>query len=290
MKGKIIINPIGGLANRMRSIASGVSLCQQTGLEFLIIWRCDNTLNAKFEDLFETGSILKGKIAYPDKTVYNIKYSVPRKKNLFISKILLNRFGGYRFDEGYCHPLTVKRCESEDEFRLIVKEICEGGKDFYISSGLTFYEYDDNLYRRLFTPREDIIKEAQDIIKRGSADHIIGMHIRRTDNKQSIFHSPDELFINKVRNELQKHRNLCIYLATDDETVKEKFKDTFGEKIIVNSSCACRKSLDGMKNAMTELSILSMCEKIYGSYYSSFSEAAALLGNVELEQLTADLE
>lgn len=285
MKGRIIINPIGGLANRMRAIASGISLSQDIGLEYLIIWQCDDTLNAKFEELFENINMLDGKIIYPSNLVYNLKYSIPRKKNLFISKFLLSKFGGYRFDERYYYPSTLNMCENEEDFKTAVQKICESGKDFYISSGLMYYEFEDSLYRQLFNPKEEIKKEAWEIINPERGHHLIGMHIRRTDNKQSISCSPDELFINVAKNELMKSSQNVIYLATDDEIVKRKFKNLFGEKVIVDVAVASRKSLEGMKSAMKELYILSSCEKIYGSYYSSFSEAASLLGDVELEQL-----
>ena len=44
-----------------------------------------------------------------------------------------------------------------------------------------------------------------------------------------------------------------------------------------------RDSLDGMKMAVAELFALSRTSKIIGSYYSSYSQIAAELGNIAIE-------
>ena len=53
MKRKLLFVPVGGLGNRMRSIASAVSLTRKAGVELEIIWFCDWALNACFCKLFK---------------------------------------------------------------------------------------------------------------------------------------------------------------------------------------------------------------------------------------------
>lgn len=103
----------------------------------------------------------------------------------------------------------------------------------------------------------------------------------------SIKHSPDSLFLSEIEKILQAVPGTKFYLATDSEETKEKFKQTFGdETIICSPRPASRKSLAGIKDAVEELFTLANASQIIGSFYSSFSEAASLLGSTPLRQLT----
>lgn len=51
--GKITFVPVGGLANRMRAVASAVMLAGKTKSELSIIWFRDWALNAPFYQLFK---------------------------------------------------------------------------------------------------------------------------------------------------------------------------------------------------------------------------------------------
>ena len=49
---KIIINPIGGLANRMRCIASGIALAMETGSDYEVVWAVNDELAAYVTRLY----------------------------------------------------------------------------------------------------------------------------------------------------------------------------------------------------------------------------------------------
>ena len=110
----------------------------------------------------------------------------------------------------------------------------------------------------------------------------IGIHIRRTDNLESIQHSPIKKFIDYIYTAIRNNDNQKFYLATDDLSVKEEFIKLFGDKIITMDCVLRRDSEEGIKSALLELYILSSCSKIIGSYYSSYSELAAQIGNIPL--------
>ena len=50
---KIIIQPLGGLCNRMRVIVGAAELAKHLHRQLVVIWTQDATLNARFSDLFE---------------------------------------------------------------------------------------------------------------------------------------------------------------------------------------------------------------------------------------------
>ena len=51
-KGKLLFVPSGGLANRMRAMASAWQMAQHTGVKVETIWFCDWALNAPFRAIF----------------------------------------------------------------------------------------------------------------------------------------------------------------------------------------------------------------------------------------------
>ena len=116
-------------------------------------------------------------------------------------------------------------------------------------------------------------------------DDATGFHIRRTDNTVSITESPVEAFITEAENEFALHPGRKIYLATDDNEVKHLFHARFHGKTVTTPATADRRSLSGMRHALTEMLVLAGCARIIGSFYSSYSEAAAILGDTPLRQL-----
>ena len=112
------------------------------------------------------------------------------------------------------------------------------------------------------------------------------MHIRRTDNALSIEHSPLDLFFDCLDQELAAHSDLCIYLATDSEEVKQAMRARYGERIVCAESKADRSTTEGIREGIADLWTLARTQKIYGSFHSSFSELAAELGNIPLKTVT----
>jgi hypothetical protein len=101
----------------------------------------------------------------------------------------------------------------------------------------------------------------------------------------SIQYSPLELFIDTIKNEIELDTNVRFYVSTDADDVAISLKDVFGDRIIYFKKDVSRDTERGMQNAMLDMTNLSRCKKIYGSYYSSFSFIAAQYGNIELTEL-----
>lgn len=122
-------------------------------------------------------------------------------------------------------------------------------------------------------------------IESGIDEHIIGVHIRRTDNIVSINGSPTEAFVNRMKEEIQKNGDTTFYLATDSEEEKENMKKIFGERIITSSFKADCNSARGIKNAVVEMYILSSTTRILGSAGISYSIIASKIGNIPYEAI-----
>lgn len=52
-KGSLLFVPVGGLANRMRAVASAYNLALHTGVSLSVVWFRDRAVNARFSNIFE---------------------------------------------------------------------------------------------------------------------------------------------------------------------------------------------------------------------------------------------
>ena len=136
--------------------------------------------------------------------------------------------------------------------------------------------------KNIFVPQLDIQKKIDKVVQ-NFTKRTIGIHIRRTDNIESIKSSPLEAFINSITAELKKDANTKFYLASDDDHVKDILEEKFPDSIITIREDVDRNTLEGMKFAVVDLFCLSKTQKIIGSVFSSYSQIAAELGNIEIE-------
>lgn len=83
---------------------------------------------------------------------------------------------------------------------------------------------------------------------------------------------------------LKHDRQACFYVASDDESCKRELINRFGtSRIITNQHKADRSTTKGMIDAWCEMLTLAKCRIIYGSFNSTFSETAAMIGGKKLE-------
>ncbi|MDE7347356.1 MAG: hypothetical protein K2N48_11550 [Muribaculaceae bacterium] len=281
---RMIINPVGGLANRMRAMASGIALADAIGCDFRIVWRCNSELNASVEEIFNVPDYIKSKIIYPLKLEYSLKYSAPRKRNLYVSGLIAPIFFGHIFRDWTPEFRAMVVNNKNESLKETAEKYILSGRNVLFQSGLSFYPFPIELYRNIFRA-SNAVETKSNAILNSLGDHSIGFHIRRSDNSESIKHSPDSLFISEMDAAIHDNPKVKFYLATDDETTKVDFARKYGDRIISSKSVASRATKEGIIDAATEMYILSKTDRIVGSFYSSFSEAAAMLGDRNLKQV-----
>lgn len=269
---KITFVPIGGLANRMRTIASALMLSQQTNSRLNIVWFKDWALYAPFGMLFEP--IVKERLSLREAEGYDaLLFDRPRKKNLYLPAVYQSMAFADCIYERSFYSLT------QQNFNF-VKWVNEK-KNVYMASYTAFQPYENTLMSELFVPvpmvRDKIEKRCSSF-----SENMIGVHIRRTDNIASIEKSPLELFYRELDLELDKNERNLIYLATDSEEVKSMMKKRYGNKILSSTAPADRSSIDGIQDGIADMYTLARTNKIYGSFQSSFSEIASQIGGNQL--------
>lgn len=257
----VIVQPLGGLCNRMRVIVGAVSLAQKLNRELMIIWTCDATLNAKFSDLFE--SIPYQVVECP---LNSIRYKMLYHwyKNVRHYTILDDRWISAN-----------ARGIEYNTWRELVE-----GKNLYLQTNLDIL-FDGDY--SIFKAKMSVIEELNNV---SCDENTVGLHIRRTDNANAIKYSPTELFFSKVEEEIHTHPETKFYLATDDPQEEKQFIERFGQRIIIYQKHSLdRNNPVAIKDALIDLYNLSHCRKIYGSYWSSFSDTAALWAGIKKEEI-----
>jgi len=262
---KFVLVPVGGLANRMRAIASAILLCQRFNRTLEVIWFKDQALNATFSSLFE--SIKLPNIKIRDAVLFDyLIYDRPRRRNFYLPKIPQRILFSKRIYEGTSRQRILDNAT--------YPELAQAGS-IYIASFVKLTN--ENFDYSIFKPVSEIQTEIDTIISK-LGNYCIGIHIRRGDNIFSISESPLEVFFDHMDQELLNNPTATFYLATDSNEVKEKSKQRYGEKLVFLNREADRLSKEGMQDAVLELYLLAATKKIIGSYHSTFALLASEIG------------
>jgi len=241
-----------GLCNKLRAIASALYYAEHFNRKLLVVWRKNNNCNIGFNDIYKKHPKIKILSDLPDEF-----------KNLPIS----NSATGNQFD------LTQK---------VAVLTTCSEIR--YDSPPLTSIAMHDVL--KTFVLKEPIKKTIDTFYNNNFRNnHVIGMHIRKTDN---IAEAPLYLFIKQIKKNLKKYKDVKFFVATDSDDVLHKLIKKFPSRIIhlpkkypntneKGEVSSIRSIKEGMIESVYDLYLLNRTNMIYGSYFSSFSELGSYI-------------
>lgn len=124
------------------------------------------------------------------------------------------------------------------------------------------------------------LDERADRLRAEMPPQTVGVHVRRTDHKASIQESPDELFDRAITELVGNGRP--VFLATDNRETRARYERLFPGSILtlnprrdlekrwpVRERIAC-----DVEDDFLDLLVLSRCEWVIGSWFSSFSGLA----------------
>jgi hypothetical protein len=264
--------PVGGLGNRMRAIDAAVALAREIKTGLRIIWYQDRGLNCRFDQLFEPLRLPAVELREASFTDL-LLYDRPRKKNLHVPRI----YQRLKFDACIYEDEATRLYYRSFDFKQWAK-----GRNVYIASCIHFYAQPEKERYKIFRPLPGLQEEIHRTTQHFNA-HTWGIHIRRTDSAPAISESPTEVFIEWMEKQIQRQEDALFYLATDSEEDKTIMKSRFGQRIITSDAKAERDTRKGMQNALIEMYALSETQGILGSFYSTYSEAAAMIGGIPLQ-------
>lgn len=255
----VYVKPLGALCNRLRVIEATIQLMSECGDTAVVLWdNNDAECGCDFFDLFELAEEL------PIEINTNSKLLEDNAKN-----------------DAYCFER-----DKEREFIESYTKNTNREKRYYLSTCSTFYGKPK--YEWLY-PKEELLLQIKNNMKDMEDEFCVGLHIRRTDHYISRIYSPIELFVEEIETILADKPNAKFYLATDDEKTRELLLHKYKNHIIINKGgVLSRGTKGGMEDAVIDLWCLSLCDEIRGSFWSSFSDAAAGIGKKPVKYLAVD--
>lgn len=261
----LIIDPAGGLCNRLRALDSAIALAKAINKPLHLIWRRNNRLNelnCNFSSLFNIPDIIT-------------KLSQPYTPH-FVKRIIKNL---------YLYQFKCQRTYFQKDIENLLKRNynfvkIRNYRSIYISTASKFYN-NPHPFSDL-VPKPKISNIVNDIVNRFNSN-TVGVHIRRTDNINSRSISGIKKFMKKMDGEIHQNPQINFFLATDDPKVEKFLVERYFEKVIVYPKRDLKRSNPvAIEDALIDLLCLSKTTKILGSYWSSFTDIASQINNVKL--------
>lgn len=249
--GKIHLEVVAGLANRLRAMVAGIRAAEVFGRGLIIYWpSIKPECAAAFSDLFTKDSL---------------PYWVEIRTKMLSDDSIQGTM-----------------CLSNTDFNKIIST--PGlDQDIYIKSYGCFFEGSNSsqwlAHLRNLRPAPEVL-EILDGWKHSVPVDALAVHIRRKDNGPAIQKSPLDLFVKTMNQESEVTR--FIVFCDEPETV-EFLRRWFEDRILTVESKRVRHGVEGMREATAAFFFLAGSPRILGSACSSFSEIASHLGGAILQ-------
>lgn len=259
----LVIEPLGGLSNRMRAIDSAIALGREINKPVKVIWYRNWLLNCSFNELFEP---------LPSVSEY-----VERNGNFYPLKYIrkITRLGyALHYDKYLNRKAMREMIASGFDFRELAQY-----RSIRISSCHRFYSSGDDYSE--FRPRPEVLEKVESVTSKFN-QNTVGVHIRRADNVASIQKSPTSKFIAFMEQEISNNPDTHFFLATDSHGEEETMMARFPDKVVTcPKGSLARTNNQAIIDALVDLLCLSRTRKLLGSHSSSFTETACELGGIE---------
>lgn len=266
---EVHIRPMGGLANRMRVLASAKALAEREQAELIIHWECNKSLNCAYSDLFETVDGLK-LIEY----AYLKSWQRRKKRQRAETWQSLRLSSQVHWDD----EAVLKLKEQKSD----VMKLASGLTKLYIETCQHFYG--DPSFISYLRPNDEL-KEQLSIRKQKLPTSYLGIHLRRGDNQLAVKESPLVVFTDWLDKQFRLNPNSSLFLATDDPKIAAELRKRYPNRLHYFEHLTDRTKPLAIKQAFLDFLILADSEEIHGSFYSSFSEEAAHYGGIGLKVL-----
>lgn len=260
----LTVVPMGGLCNRLRATLSARFVSETLGRPVRVEWGSEPECGAAFDELFlpmDGGAFRIARRSWWNRPALRRECYWPALVRLFC----------YGEQQREYHPAR------HGELARFVRR----HRRVYISTGYALADYPATL-TRLLRPRPEIQERIAAVTCRFPSV-TVGIHIRRTDNEKSVQGSPVSAFRRRMEAEIQVNPDVRFYLATDDDALRRDLFADYPDRLILRQERPVRRdTLEGVRDAVTDLWCLAATSRIYGSYWSSFTDMAAEIGRVPL--------
>jgi hypothetical protein len=266
-KKKLYIDAQHGLGNRLRAIASAANIANKTERELVVVWEPDHHCECGFLDLFDYEGLVI--------------------ENSFLEKAKENNWDIYNYMEA--------ELDSDKD-----KELAIGTNNIYVrsayalNSSLTDWEGENNFIKKLKP-----VKKVAEIVNSFDVSGAIAVHVRMEAGKGLDDNTYDSVenwtqeghnslhfwrekshyshFIKRIDELVAKNPTKKIFLATDMPETYKIFQRYYGNKLVFLKRNIYDRSKEQIIYGLIDAILLSRCESMLGSTWSSFSELAIRL-------------
>lgn len=271
----ITIEPLGGLGNRMRAIDSALALARRVRLPLAVVWTVRSHMPARFDELFEVPAAFASLAQPRDPRILRAfrLWRLRRRHMRSIDESEASALVRAGTDFATLLDVTATKAGAHRDGPVLVRSY----ERFHPSSA----PFAD------FVPAPAIgamlARHADEL------PSLVGVHIRRQDNRQSIARSGTAAFIAAMRAELERDGAAGFFLATDDRDEERALKAEFGARVRTHAKATLQRSDHAAAlDAVVDLYCLAGCRRIIGSYYSSFTDTAAAIRGIPLSVVGAE--
>lgn len=258
MKKNIIAAIPGGISNRIKCLISMWRISDKYKKNLFIYWVRNNQCGAEFNKLFEN----------------DFKIITKEELDLIKDKIV-----------SQTHRLIVFEDEIKDGFAKVFPTNRGNNIDFEFNRIPINVRENILTYLNRLKPIEVIRNVVDNFSIKYDIENLVGIHIRRDDfilcgDEKNSHVSSDNKFIEKMNELIKKDINTKFFLCTDCKLTEDKFKEIFGNKIIIYPKKSReRTSILATQQSLVDLLLLSKTKHIIGTYRSTFNELAWWIGN-----------
>lgn len=244
----ILVEPQSGLCNRMRAVDSGIEMGQRVGQDVRVIWHRNEGLNCAFDALFEkpegVDEIVEanyglGPVGRIARGVSRIAREGCLRATGVPSLYLRDPIPGENLSDHHIemarqHGISIRTCH---RFMQRQRAFAQFRPSRKVSDAVAVYE------ERLA--------------------HSVGVHIRRTDNSETIAHSPIEGFVSIMRKEVARDDKTEFFVAKDSMEALATLKGVFGEAVFFHSKGSVERTKpQAIVDAAIDLYCLARCRKL----------------------------
>lgn len=263
----IIVQPLQGLANRLRVLASAAITAKRAGRTLYLDWRADERCGAGWNDLFQNEIPGFPGPWSPSVRVYQkepVNFSQPGPGDLV--------------DDAE-DIVVVRTYFSFKPRNMSMREHLREKAEFY----------------RGLVPVAEVREPLDELQERHfQGRRVVGVHIRRSDlvvaGDPSRFVSPTSMFVERMRRLAEQWPDVMFFLSTDDSEDKDRlFAELPGRVFTYSKTEIRRDTVEGIRDALVDWLALSKTMLVIRSAGTSFSREAAVLGGVPIEAIKRPL-
>jgi hypothetical protein len=267
----------GGLGNRIKGLATILRLADKFDKTPLLHWPKNVLMGCDFSEIFDL-SIKE----ISEKDVEKIKEDNWEFYRDWRDNINSNK----KFQIFQCWRFLALPGEIEKKFAKTYPSLKGNNIDFEFERIPEKIKKSILSYLKRIKPKKNILKRVDNFLKGEDFGNIVGVHVRRTDFKNSPDGrgniSTNDLFFKRIEEILKKNPKKKFFLCTDSEETQNLFKKKFKEKIIhTKKKNWDMSSHEASLDSLADLLILSKTKHILGTYLSTFTEIAWWIGNCE---------